>query len=66
MARKAFHQELREIEESVIQMASLVESEIAQTMQALSHRDTVLAQDVSPRMARSTSYSAAFAATASR
>ncbi|HKW19732.1 MAG TPA: PhoU domain-containing protein, partial [Ktedonobacterales bacterium] len=46
MARKAFHQELREIEESVIQMASLVESEIAQTMQALSHRDTVLAQDV--------------------
>jgi phosphate transport system protein len=46
MARKAFHQELRDIEESVIQMASLVESEIAQAMQALSHRDTILAQDV--------------------
>ncbi len=46
MARKGFHQELQEIEESVIQMASLVESEIAQAMQALSHRDTVLAQDV--------------------
>lgn len=46
MARKAFHQELREIEESVIQMASLVEAEIAQAMQALSRRDTDLAQDV--------------------
>jgi phosphate transport system protein len=46
MARKAFHQELREIEESVIQMAALVESEIAQAMQALSRRDTDLAQDV--------------------
>ncbi len=46
MARKGFHQELQEIEESVIQMASLVESEIAQAMQALSHRDTILAQDV--------------------
>ena len=46
MVRKGFHQELQEIEESVIQMASLVESEIAQAMQALSHRDTILAQDV--------------------
>ncbi len=46
MARKAFHQELREIEESVIQMASLVEAEIAQAMQALSRRDTDLAEDV--------------------
>ncbi|HEX8731501.1 MAG TPA: phosphate signaling complex protein PhoU [Ktedonobacterales bacterium] len=46
MVRKAFHQELREVEELVIQMASLVESEIAQAMQALSRRDTTLAQDV--------------------
>jgi len=46
MARKAFHQELREVEESVIQMAALVEAEIAQAMQALSRRDVALAQDV--------------------
>ena len=36
MARQTFHQELREIEESVIQMAALVEREVARAMQALS------------------------------
>jgi phosphate transport system protein len=46
MTRDAFHQELREIEESVIQMANLVEDEIARAMQALSRRDTVLAGNV--------------------
>ena len=46
MTRKAFHQELRDIEESVIQMASLVEAEIAQAMLALSQRDIALADDV--------------------
>ncbi len=46
MTRKAFHQELRDIEESVIQMASLVEAEIAQAMLALSKRDLNLAEDV--------------------
>ncbi|HEX9038593.1 MAG TPA: phosphate signaling complex protein PhoU [Ktedonobacterales bacterium] len=46
MTRKAFHQELRDIEDSVIQMAALVEAEIAQAMLALSQRDITLAQDV--------------------
>lgn len=46
MTRDAFHQELREIEESVIQMANLVEDEIARAMQALSRRDTLLANNV--------------------
>ena len=46
MPRETFHQELREIEEAVIQMATLVENEIAQAMQALTHRDTVLANEV--------------------
>jgi phosphate transport system protein len=46
MTRKAFHQELHDIEESVIQMASLVEAEIAQAMLALSKRDIKLAEDV--------------------
>ena len=46
MTRDAFHQELREIEEAVIQMATLVESAIARTMRALSRRDMLLAQDV--------------------
>lgn len=46
MTRKAFHQELRDIEESVIQMASLVEAEIAQAMLALSQRNITLAEDV--------------------
>src|SRR5580765_7803049 len=43
MARQTFHQELREIEEAVIQMAALVEREVARAIQALSQRDTVLA-----------------------
>ncbi len=46
MTRDAFHQELREIEEAVIQMATLVESAIARAMRALSRRDMLLAQDV--------------------
>lgn len=46
MTRESFHNELREIEEAVIQMATLVESEIARAMQALSRRDTVLATEV--------------------
>ena len=43
MPRDNFHQELREIEESVITMASLVESAIARAMQALTQRDADLA-----------------------
>jgi phosphate transport system protein len=46
MPRDTFHQELREIEESVIQMGSLVESSIARAMQALLHHDTLLAEEV--------------------
>ena len=46
MTRDAFHQELREIEESVIQMAALVEAAIARAMQALTRRDMVLAEEV--------------------
>ncbi len=46
MTRETFHQELREIEEAVIQMASLVEGSIARAMQALLHHDTILALDV--------------------
>ncbi|MEO7001522.1 MAG: phosphate signaling complex protein PhoU [Ktedonobacterales bacterium] len=46
MTRDAFHQELRELEEKVIQMAALVEAEIAQAMQALSRRDLALANQV--------------------
>ncbi len=46
MPRESFHQELREIEEAVIQMASLVENSIARAMQALVRRDTLLAEDV--------------------
>jgi phosphate transport system protein len=46
MPRQTFHQELREIEESVIQMAALVEREVARAIQALSQRDTVLATDI--------------------
>jgi phosphate transport system protein len=46
MARQTFHQELQEIEESVIQMAALVEREVARAMQALSQRDTVLATEI--------------------
>jgi phosphate transport system protein len=44
--RGSFHQELRAIEEAVIQMATLVESEIARAVQALTRRDTVLATEV--------------------
>jgi phosphate transport system protein len=46
MVRQSFHQELREIEEAVIQMASLVESAIARAMQALVRRDLLLAEEV--------------------
>ena len=46
MTRDAFHQELREIEELVIQMATLVENAIARAMQALVRRDTLLATEV--------------------
>lgn len=46
MPRDAFHQELREIEEAVIQMATLVENAIARAMRALTHQDTLLAQEV--------------------
>ncbi len=46
MTRVAFHQELREIEEAVVQMATLTEDAIARAMQALTHHDTVLANDV--------------------
>src|SRR5262245_7033907 len=44
--RGAFHQELREIEEAVISMATLVEDEIARAVRAITRRDTVLATDV--------------------
>ena len=44
--RDAFHQELREIEDSVIQMASLVEGAIARAMQALVSRNVALAEEV--------------------
>jgi phosphate transport system protein len=46
MTRVAFHQELREIEEAVVQMATLTEDAIARAMQALTHHDTVLANEV--------------------
>ena len=46
MARQSFHQELREIEEAVIQMGALVESAIARAIQALTRRDTILAEEV--------------------
>jgi phosphate transport system protein len=46
MPRESFHQELREIEEAVIQMGTLVENEIAQAIHALTRRDTALAEEV--------------------
>ena len=46
MPRDNFHQDLREIEESVITMATLVERAIAQSMQALTRRDMALAEAV--------------------
>ena len=49
MTRDGFHKDLREIEEAVIQMAALVEAEVALAMQALSKRDRTLAQEVVTR-----------------
>jgi phosphate transport system protein len=46
MTRDSFHQELREIEEAVIQMAALVETAIARAMQALSQHDAAQADEV--------------------
>jgi phosphate transport system protein len=46
MTRDAFHQELREIEEAVVQMGTLVENAIARAMQSLGRRDTLLAEEV--------------------
>jgi phosphate transport system protein len=46
MPRDTFHQDLREIEESVITMATMVESEIARAMQSLTQRDVALAEGV--------------------
>lgn len=46
MTRDAYHQELREVEEAVVQMATLVEDAIARAMQALTQRDTRLAEEV--------------------
>jgi phosphate transport system protein len=46
MTREQFHQELREIEESVVQMATLVEGQLARAMQALLRRDVRLGMDV--------------------
>lgn len=49
MPRDTFHQELREIEEAVITMATLVERAIAQSMEALTRRDMALAEEVIAR-----------------
>ncbi len=46
MTRNAFHQELIEIEEAVIQMAALVESAITRSMRALTVHDLALAEEV--------------------
>jgi phosphate transport system protein len=46
MTRDAFHHELQELEEAVVQMATLVESAIARSVQALTQRDPDLAQQV--------------------
>jgi phosphate transport system protein len=46
MTRDAFHQELGELEEAVVQMATLVEAAIANAVQALIQRDVDLAQRV--------------------
>ncbi len=46
MTRDAFHQELQELEEAVVQMATLVEAAIASSVQALIQRDVDLAQQV--------------------
>ncbi|HEY7849342.1 MAG TPA: PhoU domain-containing protein, partial [Ktedonobacterales bacterium] len=46
MTRDSFHQELREIEEQVVQMATLVEGAIARAMQALTRREITLVDEV--------------------
>lgn len=46
MTRDAFHHELDELEEAVVQMATLVEASIANAVQALIQRDVELAQQV--------------------
>jgi phosphate transport system protein len=46
MTRDAFHHELDELEEAVVQMATLVEAAIANAVQALIQRDVDLAQRV--------------------
>jgi phosphate transport system protein len=46
MTRDAFHHELNELEEAVVQMATLVEGAIANAVQALIQRDVELAQQV--------------------
>lgn len=46
MTRDAFHHELDALEEGVVQMATLVETAIAQAVQALIQRDVELAQRV--------------------
>jgi phosphate transport system protein len=46
MPRERFHHELRALEAAVVQVATLVEREIAHAMQALIHRDAVVAHAV--------------------
>lgn len=46
MTRDAFHHEVDELEEAVVQMAVLVETAIANAVQALIQRDGLLAQEV--------------------
>jgi phosphate transport system protein len=46
MTRDAFHHEVNELEEAVVQMAVLVETAIANAVQALIQRDGALAQSV--------------------
>jgi|SRR5579859_684049 len=46
MTRDSFHHELQELEEAVVQMATLVEAAIASSVQALIQRDVELAQQV--------------------
>ncbi len=46
MTRDAFHHELAELEEAVVQMATLVEAAIANAVQALIQRDVNLAEQV--------------------
>ncbi|HEU5368882.1 MAG TPA: phosphate signaling complex protein PhoU [Ktedonobacterales bacterium] len=46
MTRDAFHHELDELEEAVVQMGTLVEAAIASSVQALIQRDASLAQQV--------------------